>query len=70
MFNFSRNLTKLRTKKRITQEEAASAIGVKLKRYQAWEEGRNKPRMSVLEKICEFYEIKDIRELLQTKQTT
>lgn len=56
-YTFSRNLTRLRKARRLTQEEVALAIGVKTKRYQAWESGANIPRVNVLPSLCNFFAV-------------
>lgn len=52
---FSKNITYLRKKNRKTQQQVADALRVKLKRYQAWEEGRCLPRTDVFLRLCEFH---------------
>jgi len=66
---FSKNITHLRNKNNKTQQEIATALGVKLKRYQAWEEGRSLPRLPMLLKLCEMYGLFDLAQLAKTSLT-
>lgn len=66
-FIFSRNIEYLRKKKkRETQEQSALSIGVKTKRFQAWEEGRGLPPLPLMIRICEHFEYFDIYSLIKT----
>lgn len=58
--NFSNNLRTQRKIKGFTQETTSQLIGVKSKTYAAWEEGRSKPGLTYLLKICEVLEIDDL----------
>jgi transcriptional regulator with XRE-family HTH domain len=66
---FSQNITELRKARKMTQEEVAASLEEKLSTYQAWEEGRNKPRADKLTKICQFFEYHDIYRLLTERIT-
>ncbi|MBN8852243.1 MAG: hypothetical protein BGO55_00675 [Sphingobacteriales bacterium 50-39] len=66
---FSKNITHLRNKKNRTQQEIADALGVKLKRYQAWEEGRALPRLPLLLKLCELHGKFDLAQLTKADLT-
>lgn len=70
MYFFSQNLTYLRQTKKLTQEEAAAAIGVKLKRYQAWEEGRSHPHLKLMVKVCDVLDFHDIYRMLTSRILT
>lgn len=64
---FAHNITYLRTQRRMTQEQIADAIGVKLKRYQAWEEGRCLPRMKLMVKVCAYFDCHDVFKFVNEK---
>jgi transcriptional regulator with XRE-family HTH domain len=64
MNNFGKNLEKLRKDRKLTQQQCAAAIGIKVRRYQAWEEGRALPQMKLLPQICEAFQYFDIFSLI------
>ncbi len=45
------NLKSLRRAKRMTQQEVATACGIKRLRYQAYESGRREPKAEMLKKF-------------------
>jgi transcriptional regulator with XRE-family HTH domain len=51
------NLRRLREAKGWTQAEAATAAGVTLRRYLAWETGRTELRLSGLESLADAFGI-------------
>jgi transcriptional regulator with XRE-family HTH domain len=57
---FSINLRSRRKSKGYTQERISKAIGIKISTYGAWEEGRSRPRLEHLAKICETLAIDDL----------
>lgn len=58
----SRKLIQLRGTRR--QKEVAAALGIKLERYQAYEQSRAEPSAEILLKIKEFYKLKSVDELI------
>ena len=46
------NLKQLRKAKRMTQEELATAIGIRRLRYQTYESGRREPKAEMLKKMA------------------
>ena len=67
---FSANLTFLRKERKLTQFEVSQALCVKVKRYEAWEEGRAEPPYYLLVKIADFFEVSDIYQLLTFRLIT
>lgn len=54
---FQNKLTELRTSKGLTQEEAASALGVSNKTLSKWENGSSAPDIEMLARVAQYYEI-------------
>ncbi|MCR8633441.1 helix-turn-helix domain-containing protein [Paenibacillus radicis (ex Xue et al. 2023)] len=50
-------LTELRSKKNLTQDQMADALGVKRPRYNAWENDISKPDLQMIDKIAEYHKI-------------
>lgn len=48
-------MTKMRIKKRMTQEEVAKQIGVNRSTVAMWETGKNEPRAKLLPKLAELF---------------
>jgi transcriptional regulator with XRE-family HTH domain len=73
---FNQNLIHLRESKGLTQEMMSYAITqigiepVKLKRYQAWEEGRAFPPEHILIAICDVLDYRDIYVMLTKRLNT
>lgn len=57
---FSKNLKSARAAKGWNQEKAATAVGVKMCAYAAWEEARAFPRVSDLINIARVFRISDL----------
>ena len=53
--NLKRILTQERTRRMLTQEEVAEAIGASTRNYQRWERGENFPQEYYLRKLREFF---------------
>jgi transcriptional regulator with XRE-family HTH domain len=53
----SNNLKYLRERKSKSQEDTASALGLKRGRYASYEEGRNEPNIETLIRISRYYKI-------------
>jgi len=68
MSEFANNLKVKRKGLFLTQKKAAAMIGVKLPRYQAWEEGRAEPSYELQAKICEVLKIDDLYLFIKIKQ--
>lgn len=61
---FSINITKIRHSKRMSQQEMADGLGIGVRRYAAWEEGRCYPKVSMMIKLCDFIGDKNIYDLV------
>lgn len=57
-------LKELRTKKQMTQEQAAEKFNVSSRTVSRWETGRNMPDISLLTEIADFYDV-DVREIIE-----
>lgn len=51
----SENLLQLRKAKKMTQTEAAEAIGIVMRTYRRYETGEREPVASILIKMADFY---------------
>lgn len=58
----AKRLRELRGNKR--QKEIAGALGIKVDRYRAYENGRNEIPSTVFFKIMKYYELSNIQDLL------
>ena len=54
--NFAKNLSNLRKSKKITQSELAKILGVDQRTVSAWEKEICEPSLTMLAKICEFFD--------------
>lgn len=63
---FAANINKLRRKKGLTQAETARQLGVGDKRYFQWEAGVCYPKITMLVKLADYFDYKDIYNLLTT----
>lgn len=61
---FSRNLVKARKLKGWNQEGAAKTIGIKRPSLGAYEEDRAQPNHDTLKRICEAYDIHDLKSFM------
>lgn len=52
---FARKLIKLRKEQGLTQEEVAAGVGIKQRRYAAYEERRAEPPIAVLRLLAKYY---------------
>ena len=66
--HFKSNLKAKRQSLGITQKRASEMIGVKIRRYQAWEEGRSEPSMIHQVKIVEQFGIDDLYLLIKQSE--
>lgn len=66
MTQFSNNLKLKRRELKLTQQKCADMIGVKVRTYQAWEEGRSEPSMIHQSKLCEVLHIDDLYLFITT----
>ena len=66
MVHLSDNLRKLRYLTGLTQSDMGDVIGLSVKTYAKYEEGRNECSFNTLIKLSEFYNIK-IDKLLKQK---
>lgn len=64
------NLRTLRLKNKLTQEQMADLLDIDIKRYQAWEYGRNEPSIKNLLTILKLFTGATLEELLLTKLNT
>ena len=55
MSKFSETLRSIRIKSGKKQREAAEYLGVNIRTYQYYEEGKNEPAIPVLEKLADFF---------------
>ena len=55
MSKFSDSLKAIRVKSGKKQREAAEYLGVNIRTYQYYEEGRNEPAIPVLERLADFF---------------
>ena len=55
MSKFSETLRLIRIKSGKKQREAAEYLGVNIRTYQYYEEGKNEPAIPVLEKLADFF---------------
>jgi len=62
-------LSELRTKKSITQEEAASGLGVSNKTISKWETGASLPEAEYLTGIADYYGV-SLNELFGREKST
>ncbi|HEY4207997.1 MAG TPA: helix-turn-helix transcriptional regulator [Puia sp.] len=69
MNHFATNITHLRKQQNKTQKDVARGLSVDVKRYQAWEEGRATPQLSMASRICEYYQFYDLYSMI-TKNIT
>ena len=53
----SENIIQLRTQRGLKQSDIAKAIGVTVRAYQAYEYGKSEPRMAVLIRLADFYDL-------------
>lgn len=51
------NLKALRHSQKITQEEMAKKLEVKIKSYQNWEQQRSAPPLQTIIKLADFFEV-------------
>ncbi|MCI1188745.1 LexA family transcriptional regulator [Hymenobacter sp. DH14] len=54
---FAKNLTSLRKERKLTQEAAASALGLKRSTYAYYENGKSEPSASILLKLADFFQV-------------
>ncbi len=66
---FAKNLAEKRKEKGFVQKQIADMLPVKLKTYQAWEEGRGTPPYDILIKLCKTLECTDIYSFLTKDHT-
>ena len=57
---FSENLIRKRKELRLSQQTIANKIGVKISRYQKWEEGKAEPCLTHCLKLIEVLEVDDM----------
>lgn len=55
MLKLPERLRSLRKERKLTQAEAANAVGISLKSYCRYESGEREPTASVLAQIADFY---------------
>lgn len=63
---FAANITKLRMKRKLSIADVARDLDVTWERVNNWETGICYPKMNLLLKVCDYYEYKDIYNLLTT----
>ena len=67
---FSSNLRLKRKQFRLTQKKASALIGVDVKRYAKWEEGKSEPSIRHHVKICEVFRVDDLYLFIKNKVKT
>src|SRR5690554_4541205 len=55
--SLGQKLVLLRVNRGLSQYEVAERLGIKRARYNSWENGIAKPRIEMLRKLAEFYEV-------------
>ena len=55
MSKFSDSLKAIRVQSGKKQREAAEYLGINIRTYQYYEEGKNEPAIPVLEKLADFF---------------
>lgn len=63
---FAANITKLRMKRKLSLAQAAKELGIDPERINNWEIGICYPKMDMLLKLCDYYDYKDIYNLMTT----
>lgn len=58
MMTLGEKLVRLREQKGLSQYEVANRLGIKRPRYNSWEQNIAKPRLEMLKKLAEFYDVK------------
>lgn len=58
MMTLGEKLVRLREEKGLSQYEVANRLGIKRPRYNSWEQNIAKPRLEMLKKLAEFYDVK------------
>ena len=53
----SENMKILRKKKRLSQEQAAEALGVTWRTYGSWERGEREPNIAALKQLSVFFDV-------------
>lgn len=53
----SEKLIELRTESKKTQNQRAAELGIKVRTYQSYEEGRAQAPLNVIVKVCQLHEI-------------
>lgn len=59
------NLSKARKACKLTQTATARELGVKVRTYRAYEEGRATPSPQLLVRICRLYKVLDIAAFVE-----
>lgn len=62
--NLAINLHKLRYRKGLSQSEVAGSLGIAQNRLGHWETGFASPDYTMLVKLCDLYEYRDIYKML------
>jgi transcriptional regulator with XRE-family HTH domain len=57
---YAKNLKKRRIEMRYTQPKISAALGIKVTRYQKWEEGECEPSIEYQVQLCELLMIDDL----------
>lgn len=65
--NFGQRLTKLRTEKKLTKEEVAEILKVKVETVEKWENDEKKPDFDKILPLCELFDVSS-DELLTGKK--
>ncbi len=63
---FAVNLTWLRNQRRLTRKRAAELSGIPISNWSSYEEGRAKPVVDKLPKICQTLEFYDVIAMITT----
>lgn len=67
--DFGKNLKRIRTDKKINQQELADVLNVSQKTISSWEVGRSEPSMGDIKKIADFMECTQ-EDLIGIQRTT
>ena len=65
---FAENLTNKRKELGLKQREMAKSLGVKIRRYQSWEEGRSEPCLNHCTLLCEILHVDDMYLFVKTEK--
>ena len=57
LMSIGENIKSLRESRGITQAQLGDAVGVSDKAVSTWESGKREPRMGVVEKLAEFFDV-------------